>query len=228
MVESRVARADRSIVQWSVYWSVRTIALAVLKIFFRLKRIGIERLPRTGPVLLVANHQSYLDPPMIGVSVPRQFHPIGRAGLFVSPVFAWLLRMLNTMPIREDGRGDADAMKRALAILEQGEVVLIFPEGSRSANGEIGEFKRGASLLLKRSGCPVVPVAIEGAFDAWPRSRKFPILFRCVRVRFGDPIPHDELLADGAEAALERLRMEVIRLRDELRMARKRNWRKRN
>lgn len=178
----------------------------------------MDRLPKKGALLLICNHQSYLDPPAVGLCLHRQFHPIARSGLFESARFAWLIRMLNAIPLREGDRADAAAMRMAIDLLKSGEVVLVFPEGSRTETGEIGEFKRGAGLLLKRSSCAVTPVAIDGAYEAWPRSRKRPKVFSRVGVQVGAPIPHDELLKDGVDTALERLRTEVVQLRRELRL----------
>lgn len=192
-------------------------ALITLKLLFGLRRYGMRNLPKRGAVLLISNHQSYLDPPVIGLCLHRQFHPIAREGLFEAPRFAWLIRMLNAIPLREGGQADSAAMRQAIAALNAGEPVLVFPEGSRTENGEIGEFKRGVGLLLKRSACVVAPVAIDGAFEAWPRSRKRPKPFSRIGVMIGEPIPHDELLADGVDAALERLRTEVVQLRRDLR-----------
>ncbi len=207
----------RSVFQIVVYASIWLFTLVALKSLFGLRRYGRRHIPKRGALLLVANHQSYLDPPAIGVCIHRQFHPVARAGLFHSAHFGGMIRMLNAIPIREDGRGDTAAMRTAIDLLNSGEVVLVFPEGSRSETGEIEEFKRGVSLLLKRTNCPVAPVAIDGAFEAWPRSRKRPKLFTRIGVLIGEPIAHEALLVDGAEPALERLRADVMRLRDELR-----------
>ena len=216
MAESTPRYRPPSIWQRLFYRFVRTFTLALFKVLFGLKRRGMGRVPRQGALLLVCNHQSYLDPPAVGVSLPRVMHPVARASLFDSPKFGWFIRMLNAIPIREDGQPDAAAIRLAIELLEQGRVVLVFPEGQRTNDGDIGEFKRGAGLLLRRSKCAVAPVAIVGAYRAWPRSRSKPKLFRRIGVRIGEPIPHDELMEDGVDVALDRLRREVIALRNEL------------
>ena len=176
------------------YW----IILAFFTLFYRVRFEGVGNIPRTGGLLVVANHQSHLDPPLLGV-------------------FGALLRGLGTIPIKES-EGDAGAVRTSIAQLKAGRLVVIFPEGSRSPDGGMYSFKRGSWLLLARSGAAVLPVAVEGCFDAWPRQRGFPHLFghRCA-VAFGMPIPFEELKAMGADAALDRLAREVDALRMGLR-----------
>lgn len=201
-----------------VYWFFWFVCLLVLTLVYRLRRFGMERMPRSGAVLVVANHQSHLDPPVVGMlATRRQMHFVARMGLFKFKPFGRLIAALNSVPIREE-EGDIAAIREVLARLAQGHAVLIFPEGSRSPDGALHGFKGGAALLLKRSKCPVLPVAVEGAFDAFPRHRKFPrLLGQRVAVMAGDPIPHDELLKDGPGAGLERLRREIDAMRLELR-----------
>ncbi|QOI99591.1 MAG: 1-acyl-sn-glycerol-3-phosphate acyltransferase [Phycisphaeraceae bacterium] len=177
------------------------------------------RVPARGPVLIAANHQSFLDPPYVGSHIyGRQLAFIARSGLFRVGPSGWILSALNSIPINEEGAGDAAAIRTTLRVLDQGHAVLIFPEGSRTPDGQTKDFKRGVALLVKRSRCPVVPAAVEGNFDAWPISRPFPRLFGPrVAVMYGEPIPHDELIKDGSDAALDRLRREIEGMRAQLR-----------
>jgi 1-acyl-sn-glycerol-3-phosphate acyltransferase len=201
------------------YEFLRQVFLLVLMLVYRIRWFGLRNVPASGPVLLVANHQSYLDPPVIGSPLSHlHLDFVARKALFGSQWFGWLISSLNATPIKDDGRGDAGAIKEVLRRLEAGRAVLIFPEGSRSHDGAIAPFKRGVEVLVKRSRCPVVPVAIEGCYDAWPRSRARPWLWgRRVAVMYGEPIGHEELMADGAEAGLERLRVRIDSMRRELR-----------
>jgi 1-acyl-sn-glycerol-3-phosphate acyltransferase len=196
------------------YEFARLIVVALLTVLYRFRCYHSGRLPASGPVLLVANHQSYLDPPAIGAGVShRHLDYIARLGLFEGRVLAWLLRQFNSLPIREQG-GDTGAIKEILRRLGEGRAVLIFPEGTRTEDGAMTEFKRGIAVLVKRSMCPVIPVAVEGCFDAWPRQRAWPRLWgKRIAVTFGRPIDHDELMKDGADAALRRLEAETQRLR---------------
>jgi 1-acyl-sn-glycerol-3-phosphate acyltransferase len=121
----------------------------------------------------------------------------------------------GAIPIR-DASGDVGAVKAALAELAAGRTVLVYPEGSRSADGSMGEFKRGVGLLMRRAAVTVVPMAVEGASDVWPPSRRWPALRGRLAVKVGEPIPYAELMVDGSDAALARLRREVERLRRDL------------
>lgn len=191
----------------------------ILILLYRHRWFGRGNVPASGAVLLVANHQAHMDPPIVGCPILlRHLDFIARSGLFRSRLFGWMIASVNSTPIREEGAGDTRAIKDVLARLAAGRAVLIFPEGSRTPDGAIGEFKRGVALLVKRAGCPVVPVAVEGAFDAWPRARRIPRLWgRRVMVMYGRPIPPGELLAEGPDAALTRLRAEIDAMRLELR-----------
>ncbi len=204
MSEREYRYAERGLGQRIVYWTCRSIAFVFLKVCFRFRRRRLDRLPKSGAYLLVANHQSYLDPPIVGCCVHnRQFVPMARIGLFDGKVFGALISALNSIPV-DSSKGDTGAMRKTLAALEQGYPVCIFPEGARSPDGTIHEFKRGAALILRRSKCPVVPVAIEGAYEAWPRHAKRPRVFRHrVEVLIGEPIAHDDL-GDEPLATMER------------------------
>lgn len=178
----------------------------------------MENMPRDGACLLVSNHQSHLDPPLVAMASPRRHvHFVARVGLFKNSLFAKLIRSLNAIAIRQDA-GDLAAIRQVLSRLELGAPVLMFPEGSRTPDGSLQEFKRGIGLLVKRAKCPVVPVAVEGCFDAWPRSQGLPTLFgKRVAVMIGTPIPHAELLRDGPDEALRKLAREIESLRLQLR-----------
>lgn len=218
MFESLKERNPGAGVLWILAYEVcRRIALVAYSVLFRARAYDGRNVPDTGAVLLVSNHQSFLDPPLIGMNVrPRHADYIARNTLFL-PGFGLLLKLLNCIAIKEDS-GDAGAIKTALARFETGHLVVIFPEGNRSDDGAMHTFKRGAALLVKRSKCPVVPVAVEGCFDAYPRHRAFPMLGGSpIAVMYGRPISHDELMKDGADAALRRLEREIDTMRLELR-----------
>jgi 1-acyl-sn-glycerol-3-phosphate acyltransferase len=200
------------------YAVVRWMACMFYSLFFRARSFGAHNIVGTGPVLIVSNHQSYLDPPLISTAFrPRHTHFVARSSLFRFKPFGWMIAFLNSIPIREES-GDSAAIREILKRLDGGYPVLMFPEGNRSEDGAMEPFKRGAALLVKRSNCPVQPTAVEGCFDGWARSKPFPRFWGCpTYVMFGRPIPHDELMKDGADAALRRLEREIDAMRLELR-----------
>ncbi len=199
-----------------LYRICRRAALLIYEHIYRVEAFGSEHVPGRGPLLIASNHQSYIDPPLVGGMVPWEMHFVARSGLFSFKPFAWLISRLNSIPIREDA-GDLGAIKELLKRLAEGKSIVIFPEGSRCDDGAMGEFKRGVALLVKRAKCPVVPAAVEGCFDAWPRGGPPRLLGKRIAVKYGRPIPNDELMKDGADAALERLAREIDGMRMELR-----------
>jgi len=198
------------------YECAKKITHVMFTVGLRLRRRYHAIPPARGPLLIVANHQSFLDPPLIGVSFfNRPLRYVAREGLFRNALFGPFIRSLNAIPIREDGRSDATSIRRILTALDEGAAVLLFPEGTRTVDGRVDAFKRGIALLLKRAKCPVAPVAIAGAYEAWPRSQALPTLGGSVHVVVGRTIGHDALVACGADAALTRLRDEVVILQTE-------------
>jgi 1-acyl-sn-glycerol-3-phosphate acyltransferase len=194
---------------WSVTWVLMTLV-------YRLRVVHPQRVPRRGALLVVANHQSHLDPPAVGISLRyRHIVPIAKQGLFRIPVFGWLIRMLNSIPINEK-EGDAVAIRKGVKELAEGRCILIFPEGSRTPDGRMQPFKRGAWLMISRSKCAVLPAGVEGLYDAWPRSRAYPRIWRRrAAVAFGEVIDHDRLLAMGPDEGLAFLARRIDELRAE-------------
>jgi 1-acyl-sn-glycerol-3-phosphate acyltransferase len=190
-----------------------------LKLSFRLRRIHRDRVPRTGAILVISNHQSFLDPMVNGVTVwDRQFTALARDSLFVGP-FGWVLRSVSARPIKREG-GDLEAMKAALAELEAGRVVIIYPEGTRSPDGSLQEFKRGVLLLVKRAKPTILPLGVEGTFDAWPRGRTLPHARGKVVCVCGQPMSGEELAKLDGEQALAAMRDAVAKAHDEARALR--------
>ena len=130
-------------------------------------------MPATGPVLLVSNHLSVLDPPLVGGAADRQLSFLAKAELFEIPMFGRLIRALNARPVRREG-ADASALREALRTLAEGRALLVFPEGTRGTEGELRPAKAGAGMLAVLSGAAVVPVYITGSGRAWPRGRRLP------------------------------------------------------
>ncbi len=135
---------------------------------------GTHHLPKTGAVLLVSNHLSYLDVFVLGLPLPRMLNYVARSTLFL-PVLGPLIRSVGGFPIQREGMG-ASGLKETLRRLRNGGVVTLFPEGTRSRDGELGELKQGIATLAARAGVPVVPAGIAGTFEAWPLATN---LFPC-------------------------------------------------
>ena len=149
----------------------------LLTLAYRFRVFGRHNLPAKGPALLVCNHQSFLDPIVNGAAAsPHHLVFVARMGLYKFKPFSKLIESYNAIPIRQ-GEADPAAIRAALEQLAMGRIVLVYAEGQRTPDGAMHPFQRGAAVLLKRAKCPVIPMAIEGAFDAGPRHKKFPSLW---------------------------------------------------
>jgi 1-acyl-sn-glycerol-3-phosphate acyltransferase len=183
---------------------------------FRLRVYGRENVPRRGAFILASNHQSYLDPVFCGVGLKRHLVFVARDSLFRFKLFAWLIDSLNAIPI---GRGKADvaAMKTIIARLQEGRGVCLYPEATRSHDGRIRDFKAGFGLLCRRSNAAVVPVLIEGAFECWPRHRRFfspgPVI-----VQYGKPLSPEQTRSMSNKELADYLTQTLRRMQNECRL----------
>ena len=170
-----------------LYAILKPIAVVLMRLLFRLEVVSPGLVPATGPVLIVSNHVSLLDPPLVGGAAPRPLFFMAKEELFRIPLFGRLIRGLNARPVRRDG-SDTRALKAALAQLQEGHALLVFPEGTRGEEGQpLREGKPGVGMLAVLSGAPVVPVYVSGSGAALPRGRTLPRPAR-VRVTFGPPL----------------------------------------
>ena len=171
----------------------------VVNVFSRIaldfKAYGVEHVPTRGGVLIVSNHQSYLDPPLLGVPLPRPVAFLAKSELFAIKPFAWMIRSLNAFPVRQ-GKGDVGAMKESIRLLQSGWALTVFPEGSRSIGGKLLPVQKGAGLIVKRAGVPVVPAVIDGSYRAMPRGGGGLPTFTRVRVLYGKPEDLHDAKAD--------------------------------
>jgi 1-acyl-sn-glycerol-3-phosphate acyltransferase len=162
-----------------------TISKVVAKLGFRLRIYGRENLIEDGPAILASNHASYLDPPLVGVSCRKDVYFLARKSLFERPVIGPLIGQLNTIPVDRD-RGDVGAVRAMIKLLKSGNRVLVFPEGTRSKDGNLQPARAGVGLLIAKSLAPVVPVRVFGSYAALPRSGG--IRFVPITVVIGKPL----------------------------------------
>ena len=202
-----------------LYRTVKLIVAAVLRLLFRVEAIHVERVPGTGPLLLVSNHASLLDPPLVGGVCPRRLAFLAKAELFRIPLFGRLIYALGARPVRREG-ADPAALRTALRALEGEGALLVFPEGTRGEReGVLRPGKPGAGMLAVMSGAAVVPVYVSGSGRAWPRGRRLPRPTK-VRVLFGEPLrfaaPPDADRKRLYEAASRDMMTAIAGLRDSL------------
>jgi 1-acyl-sn-glycerol-3-phosphate acyltransferase len=201
------------------YAACQQVARVLFVALFGIRVYHAERLPREGGVLVVSNHQSYLDPILVAVGMPRPFHPMARESLFRVAPFRWLIRSLYAFPVRR-GTADFGAVREALRRLRAGAVVLMFPEGTRTRDGSIEPLQGGPVTVALRGGVPIVPMVIDGAFEAWPRTQMLPWPHR-VRVACGTPVWPDEAAAKEPDVVMAAIRNQMLELQAELRRLRR-------
>ena len=184
-----------------LYAILKPVALALMRLLFRVEERGAEHIPAEGPVLLVANHSSLLDPPLIGGVCPRPLTFLAKAELFRIPGFGGLIRRLNARPLRREG-ADPSALRIARRVLDEGKALLVFPEGTRGEEGILREPKAGAALLAVQSGAAVIPTYVRGSGRAWPRGRRLPRPAKVV-VTFGAPLRFPRVAGADRKAQYE-------------------------
>ncbi len=162
------------------YWACRVVVIAILKLFFRLRVEGLENLSQKTNFIVVANHTSFLDPLVIGAAIPQKIYWLTLRDIYNT---FWLRGIMNITEALPTG----SASEKAIYLLTKNKNIGLFPEGSRTYDGKLREFKRGAALLALKSGRPVVPCAIFGTYEALPKTAKFP-KFLPIKVKIGKPI----------------------------------------
>lgn len=182
-----------------IRWFCKSIVGIFVKIFYRHKVYGKENFPKTGG-MVVCNHSSFLDPPLVGISCPGIIHFLARESLFKSKAFAWLLGQLKTHPVRS-GSGNLDTLKYAMELLKSGRKVVIFPEGSRSRDGSFQKGQLGVGMLVYRTECPVIPIYVHGTFDAWSPDQSRPKLIGKTACIIGKPLDFTHLATQDRKEA---------------------------
>ena len=142
--------------------------------YFRLELRGTEHIPLEGAVLIVSNHQTFADPPLVTIPVRRPIYYMAWNQLFRIPFFGWLIRRLRAIPVDVDATKDSRATREVVRVLRAGEAVMIFPEAERTLDGRVARFRPGAFRLAASLGVPVLPVTIDGGHESWPPKQTWP------------------------------------------------------
>ena len=172
-----------------------SLSKAVARTFFAYRVVGAENMIEEGPCIIAANHCSYLDPPLVGIACRRAIHYLARKSLLDLPVLGPILPELNVIPV-DQKNADRSALMGAIRVVRHGGAVLIFPEGTRSADGALQAARPGLGMIAAKTGAPVVPVHVSGTYTAFPRGARFPKLTPVV-VRIGRPIFLPPVSRDG-------------------------------
>ncbi len=189
-----------------MYWIAWSVVGVWLRLCYRFRVVGRENVPAEGGVILASNHVSFFDPMVVGCAHRRKTVFVARGSLKKSLVYSLVTKGIDIVSI-DPAKGDRESIRTVAEKLDEGACCALFPEGTRSDDGEVKELKRGFAMFAKRASVPVVPIWIEGTYDAWPRRRRLPKPFGRIEVRFGPPIRVDDpkSAADTLRAALDRL-----------------------
>ena len=171
------------------YWIVKAILTPVLRTLFRIRVEGRDRLPKQGPVILASNHLSFLDSLFIPLTIRRRVTFVAKAEYFDSWKTAWFFRAVGQIPIRREGGSASErALESAFEVLQGGGVFAIYPEGTRSRDGDLHRGHTGIARLALRTGAPIVPIGLVGTREIQPPERKLPRFFQPITVNFGTPL----------------------------------------
>jgi 1-acyl-sn-glycerol-3-phosphate acyltransferase len=193
----------------SFYVFARSVAAGFLKSLYRFEVVGVENIPKEGGVLICSNHINNFDPPVVGMKIPRVVYFMAKEELFSIPIFGKIIKMCKAFPVKR-GMSDREALRKGLNVLKEGNVLGLFPEGTRSKTGELGKGLAGAGFFASRSNAMVVPCAIIGPYK----------IFHKIKVVYGKPIEMDEWRKKGvsAEQVTELIMSEIQKLINEHKM----------
>jgi len=154
-----------------LYWACYTLSGVIARVAFQYRAYGRENIIEEGPAIMAANHQSYLDPPLVGITCKNELYFLARKTLFEKKLLGPLISRVNALPV-DLSRGDLTAFRAVMNLLKEGHRTVIFPEGTRSLTGEIQQARAGIGMIIAKTLAPVVPIRIFGSFDAWPKGGK--------------------------------------------------------
>jgi 1-acyl-sn-glycerol-3-phosphate acyltransferase len=187
---------------------------AMFAVYFRWSVFNPERVLQTGGVILASNHASFLDPPLVGSGLHRDINYLARESLFRFPGIGALLRSWNSVPVDRDG-GGAAGLKAILERLLAGGAIILFPEGTRTTDGQLQKARSGIGLTVIKSDAVVIPVRVFGTFEAYGKSHKFPRPKK-VAVKYGEPMRFEKLRAEAKDCSKPRLKEIYQEVADEI------------
>lgn len=198
------------------YKICRYFFYAIIVCFWGIKINGKRKLNQKEPLIIAANHISYLDPIALGVAYDREIHFFAKKEVFDVPILGLIVRWLKAIPVDRE-KTNANSIKKSIKVLKKGFVLGVFPEGTRSANGELLEFSMGMIKIALKTSTPILPVGINGTFEAYPPKSKFPKIFkrRPIYINFGKPIYLDSSMQKDIKyqkECLVRIKKEIKRL----------------
>ncbi|MEM1447141.1 MAG: lysophospholipid acyltransferase family protein [Planctomycetota bacterium] len=213
MGDLRKRQPNRPLWRIAIWQFMQAVCWLFLLVVYRCRCWGVRNIPADGPVLFLSNHQSFYDPIVIGFGASkRHFYSLGRHTLFQTPIARLFERVSNSIAVQQ-GAGDTKAMKKCIEVLKEGQALMLFPEGARTTTGDVEKFETGAMLIIKRAKPTVIPVAVEGVYDVWPRGQSKPKFTGRLGVMYGEPIPAGDLTAMKPDDAMELVRGRVEAMR---------------
>src|SRR5579872_4819437 len=193
------------------YWVLKIVLTPLLRLVYRVKVEGRENVPRSGPVILASNHQSFIDSIFLPLSVRRRVTFVAKAEYFESWKTAWFFRAVGMIPLKRDGGSASErALLAAKDVLNSGGVLGIYPEGTRSPDGRLYRGHTGVARLAMQCGAPVVPVAQSGTAEVQPIGARTVRLFKRVEVRMGEPLRYPAATESGAAPTLREFTDEIM------------------
>lgn len=173
-----------------IYRVAQTISYAYFRLFHGFRIQGLENIPKDKPFILACNHLSFFDPPAIGCKIPRNLHYFARDSLFFWPL-GLLITSLNSIPVNR-GQLDLGTLRKVLKVLKNGHPILVFPEGTRSEDGELQDPQKGLGLLVAKSSVVVIPARIYGSGKAFGKKHLIPRIGRKIFINIGVEISFDD------------------------------------
>ncbi|MCY2973380.1 MAG: lysophospholipid acyltransferase family protein [Planctomycetota bacterium] len=210
---ARIYQGLSELVKDLFYRWVRNTSRTLVVVVFGFRTMGRQYLPSDGNAIFLSTHQSMLDPVLVGLVFNGKLNYIARKSLFHQPLFAFLIRLLDAIEIDRE-RGGLAGLREMMKRLHDGKMVLIFPEGTRTADGEIGELKLGFLPIARKTKAALVPMAIAGAIDVLPRKSKFPQRYP-IAIVVGKPISYNQLNSIDDNALMVRLKHQLDQCKSE-------------